>query len=141
VWERKVLRTIFGAVCEQGEWHIRMNDEIHKLYGELELVAEVKKRRLQYLGHVVRMEEDRISKKILDQHPGGRRKPGKLRKRWLYDVTKDLEVLGLRGWRRWALDRKEWVKACRRGQGPSWTVGRGNDCEWAVHISLVLKRL
>jgi hypothetical protein len=32
--------------------------KVYKLYGERELVAEVQKRRLQYLGHVVRMEED-----------------------------------------------------------------------------------
>jgi hypothetical protein len=31
---------------------------VYKLYGEVALVAEVKKRRLQCLGHVVRMEED-----------------------------------------------------------------------------------
>jgi hypothetical protein len=74
------------------------------------LVAEVKKRRLQYLGHVVRIEEDRVPKKILDQHPGGRRKRGKPRKRWLDDGTKDLEVLGIRGWRR-RVDRKEWAKS------------------------------
>jgi hypothetical protein len=93
--ERKVLHKIFGAVCEEGEWRIRTNDEVYKLYGELELIVEVKKRRLQYLCHVVRMEEDRFPKKILDQHPGGRRKPGRTRKRWLDDVTKDLEVFGI----------------------------------------------
>jgi hypothetical protein len=58
VRERKVLRKNFGTVCEQGEWRVGTNDEVYKLYGELELVAEVKRRRLQYLGHVVRMEED-----------------------------------------------------------------------------------
>jgi hypothetical protein len=106
VWERKVLPKIFGALCEQGEWLIRENEEVYKLYGELQLVAEVKKRRLQYVSHVVRLEEDRVTKKILDQHPGDRRKPGRPRKRWLDDVTKDLEVLGIRGWRRRPLDRK-----------------------------------
>jgi hypothetical protein len=76
-----------------------------KLYGELELVADVKNRRLQCLGHVVRM-EDRVPKKILHQHPGDRRKPDRLRKRWLDDITNDLEVLGIQGCR-----RKEWVKS------------------------------
>jgi hypothetical protein len=67
VWEkREVLRKIFGAVCVEGEWHIRTNDEVYKPYGELELAAEVKKTRLQYLGHVVRMEEDTVPKKIPD---------------------------------------------------------------------------
>jgi hypothetical protein len=104
-------RFFSGAICEQGEWRIRTNDEVYKLYGELKFAAEVKKRRLQYLGHVVRRVEDTVPKKILDQHPGGRTKPGRLRKRWLDDVTKDLEVLGIRGWRRRALDRKEWAKS------------------------------
>jgi hypothetical protein len=55
-----------------------------------------------YLG----MGEERVSKRILDQHPGGRRKPGRPRKGCLDDVTKDLEVLGIRGWRRRALGPK-----------------------------------
>jgi hypothetical protein len=96
---------------EEGEWRIRTNDEVYKLYGELELVAEVKKRRLQYLVHVVRMKEDRVPKKILDQHPWDRRKSGRPRKRWLDDVNKDVEVFGIRGWRRRALDRKKWAKS------------------------------
>jgi hypothetical protein len=79
--------------------------------GSSKLVADIKRRRLRYLGHVVRMEEDKVPKKILDQHPGARRKPGRPRKRWLDDVTKDLEVLGVRGYRRRALDKKEWVKS------------------------------
>jgi hypothetical protein len=54
--------------------------------------------------------EDRVPKKFLDQHPRGRRKPGRPRKRWLDDVTKDLAALGIRGWWRRVLDRKEWAK-------------------------------
>jgi hypothetical protein len=57
------------------------------------------------------MQKERVPKKLPDQQPGGKRKPGRPRKRWLDDVTKDLEVLQLRGWRRRALDREEWAKA------------------------------
>jgi hypothetical protein len=66
VWERKVLRKIFGAVCEEGEWRIRTNDEVYKLY------CGARTRRLQYLGHVVKMEEHRVPRKILEKHPAGR---------------------------------------------------------------------
>jgi hypothetical protein len=92
---------------------MRMNDEVYKLYGELELVVKVRKRRLQYLGHVVRMEEDRVPKKILDQHPGGRRKSDRLRKRWLDDVFKDLKCLDFK-----AGGGRAWAGNDRRGQGP-----------------------
>ncbi|PNF14755.1 hypothetical protein B7P43_G08348 [Cryptotermes secundus] len=88
-----------------------MNYKNYKLYREFELEVEAKMRRLQYLGHVVGMKENEVPKKILDQHPVGRGKPGRPRKRWLDDVTKDLEVLGLQDWRRQALDREERAKA------------------------------
>jgi hypothetical protein len=71
----------------------------------------IKKTRLQCLSHVVRIEEDRVHKKIFDHHLGSRRKSGRMRKRWLDHVTKDLEVLGVRGCRRRALDRKEGAKS------------------------------
>jgi hypothetical protein len=112
----------FARCLAQGEWRIRKNDEVYKLYGELQLLVEVKKRRLQYVGHVVRMEEGRVPKKILDQHPGGRRKPGRPRKGSLDDVTKDLEVI--RGWGGGYLGQERMGEIFRRGQGPSWTVAR-----------------
>jgi hypothetical protein len=59
------------------------------------------------------MQEERVPNKILDEHPGGRRKPDRPRKRWLDDVTKNLEALGFRGWRKLAFDREEWAKAVR----------------------------
>jgi hypothetical protein len=44
------------------------------------------------------------------------KKLGRPRKRWLDDVTKDLEVLGIRGCRRRALDRIEWAKSVREAR-------------------------
>lgn len=111
VWERKVLRKIFRAICEAGEWRIRTNQEVYHLYEKIDLVAEAKKRRLRYLGHVVRMEGERVPKKALDQQPGGRRKPGRPRKRWIDDVREDVQALGIRNWRRCAVDKEEWAKA------------------------------
>jgi hypothetical protein len=37
-----VLRKIYGPVCENGEWRIRTNIELMELYGELDIVTEVK---------------------------------------------------------------------------------------------------
>jgi hypothetical protein len=99
-----------------------MNDEVYKLCGELELIAEVKKRRLQYLGHIVRTQEDRVSKNVLDQYPGGRRKPGRSRKRCHQGFgsawDSRLEEVGL--------GQERMCKICTRGQGPSWTVASGD---------------
>ena len=49
IWERKVLRKIFGAICVAGYWMSRTNEEVRQLYGELDIVTEVKKGRMKWL--------------------------------------------------------------------------------------------
>ena len=41
------------------------NEELHSLYRSPNIVRVIKSRRLRWAGHVARMEEDRISFKIL----------------------------------------------------------------------------
>jgi len=43
IWERKVLRKIFGPICVAGYWRSRTNEEVRQLYGELDIVTEIKK--------------------------------------------------------------------------------------------------
>ena len=74
-WESKVLRRIFGP-----------KKEIEQLYGNPNIIAEIKSKRISWLGHVIRMEESRIDKKLFNGKPGGRRKTGRPRLRWLDDV-------------------------------------------------------
>jgi hypothetical protein len=38
-----VLRKIFGLICVAGYWRNRTNDEVRQLYGELDVVTEIKK--------------------------------------------------------------------------------------------------
>jgi hypothetical protein len=47
-----VLRKIYGPVYDNGIWRIRTNKELMVLYQELNIVAEIKKARLRWLGHV-----------------------------------------------------------------------------------------
>jgi len=42
IWERNVLRKIFGPICVVGYWRSRTN-EVRQLYGELDIVTEIKK--------------------------------------------------------------------------------------------------
>lgn len=107
-WERKILRRIYGAVEDSGVWRQRTNSELYNLYGEPTLVAEVKKARVRWLGHVERMPEGRAPREVLHGRPAGRRRQGRPRMRWLDDVEDDLRALGVRGWRRRALDREDW---------------------------------
>jgi hypothetical protein len=54
VWERKVLRKIYGHVCENGECRIDKNTELMELYDELYIATEVKRMRLRWLGQMER---------------------------------------------------------------------------------------
>jgi hypothetical protein len=49
--------------------------------GQLDIIAEIKSKRLEWLGRVTRMEENRMVKRVFEGHPGGRRKTDRPRKR------------------------------------------------------------
>jgi len=44
IWERKVLRKIFGPICVAGYWRSRTNEEVRQLCGELDIVTDIKKK-------------------------------------------------------------------------------------------------
>jgi hypothetical protein len=49
-------------------------------------VRYVKSKRMAWLGHVMRMEGERIPKRVLEWKPMGRRNRGRPRKRWIEDI-------------------------------------------------------
>jgi hypothetical protein len=63
---RRILRKIFGSVQnEDGSWRIRMNYELNELIGNADIVRFIKSRRIAWLGHVMRMDDKRTPKIIL----------------------------------------------------------------------------
>jgi hypothetical protein len=54
------------------------------MYGQPDIIVEIK--RLEWLGYVRRMEQNRMVKRVFEGQPGGRRKNGRSRKRWLDDI-------------------------------------------------------
>jgi hypothetical protein len=90
------------------------------LFQELDIVAEIKKARLRWLGHVERMSEDRVIKKLYMSKPEGR-SVGRPKMRWLDDVEEDLRKMRISGWRGKARRRGEWKSVLREVkvlQGP-----------------------
>jgi hypothetical protein len=45
VWERKVLRRMFGPLKEHGRWMIRMNAELEQCYKTTSIVTTIRTRR------------------------------------------------------------------------------------------------
>jgi len=70
-------------------------------------VTVIKIRRLECLGHVIRVNETRSVKKIFEGKLEGRGGRGRPRLRWINDVEDDLRKLGVKQWRMKALDREE----------------------------------
>ena len=60
VFERKMLRRIYGPICEEATWRSRYTEELYCLYDETDLVTTIKITRLRWEGHVVRMQENHL---------------------------------------------------------------------------------
>jgi hypothetical protein len=108
-WERKILRKIYGPTYENGHWRIKINSELESKYKSRDIVSVIKVRRLEWLGHIIRMNETRTVKKMFEEKLGGRRGRGRPRLRWMDVVEDDLRNMRIKRWRIKALDRVEWA--------------------------------
>jgi hypothetical protein len=105
-------------VREEEECRIRTKGEIQQLYQKPDIVVEIKRERMRWAGHVQRMPEERVVKKIFPGQPGGSRRKGRPRLRWVDDLEEDLKKIGISGWRRMAEDRKGWRRRLLQRSGP-----------------------
>jgi len=80
IFEKKILRRIYGPKYEDGEWRSRTNREIEELSKGENIVKWIKGQSISWLGHLERMEEDRMAKKVFTQELEGTRRRGKPRK-------------------------------------------------------------
>jgi len=111
------LRRIYGPTQEGGCWRPRWNNELYSLYNEPNIVEDIIIRRLEWAGHIIRTEEERISKKVLNGNFHTTRPVGKPRTRWADVVQRDaLQLPGITGWRRRAVHRDEWRRLMREAK-------------------------
>jgi hypothetical protein len=82
LFEKKILRSIFGAVEDKGQWRRRYNFELYTLYDEPDFVKYIKINRLKWAGHVMRMDNNRITEGMLNTRPEGKRGTGRPKLRW-----------------------------------------------------------
>ena len=87
--ERKILRKILGArKRNDGTWRRRTNEDLYK---ETEKLTDtMRKRRLKYYGHLTRMDESRVTKKIFNYIT-----KMKSTTNWVEEVRKDMEESGI----------------------------------------------
>ena len=63
IFERKILRRIYGPVIDGGRWRIRTNQELYQLCGENDIVKFCKLSRLRWAGHVICQDDDDLSRR------------------------------------------------------------------------------
>lgn len=114
-WERKMLRRIFGGIKTEDGWRRRTNEELRNIYKEPLISAYIRSQRIRWIGHIERMNGDRMPKIILQRKPIGKKKKGRPRKRWKNEVIGDLEKLNIKDWKEKARDRRKWRDITARG--------------------------
>jgi hypothetical protein len=57
IFERRILRTIYGPINENGMWRTRDSNELYTLYDEIDIVKVIRLGRWMWLGHLCRMQE------------------------------------------------------------------------------------
>ena len=90
--------------------------ELNELLGNADIVRFIKSRRMAWLRHVMRMDGGRIPRRILEWKSMGRRIRGRPRKRWIEDVEEDIQMMGIRGWRKLSKERAEWKKIAEKAK-------------------------
>ena len=96
VFERKILRKIYGPVKENELWRIRQNGELEAI---INIVRFIKCQRIRWLGHIERMQDTAIPKKKMYGKLYATRRRGRPRMRWLNEVSMDLRKMGINEWR------------------------------------------
>jgi hypothetical protein len=114
LFERKVLRYIFGAKQENGTWRKRYNYELYEKFNEPNIVNYIKVKRLAWARHFVRMNNDRTLKKIFNTKPNGVRIVGRPKLRWEDGVDQDIRRLEDKNWRKVTLNGDEWAKLLKK---------------------------
>ena len=105
------------------EWRRCHNHELIALSGLPPISSVIRSHRLQYAGHIARMEERQLTRRVMLGKPIGTRPRGRPRKQWMDNVTEDLDTLEINPnkWMELAEDRALWrqtVKVAMDHLGP-----------------------
>jgi hypothetical protein len=85
----KILSTDFRKIYLNVKFRRNKIEHIKEIMGLKEkpdIIDIIERKRLQWYGHVKRMQEERLPKSIMEWIPGERRKRGRRRKTWMEGV-------------------------------------------------------
>jgi hypothetical protein len=62
------------------------------------------------------MDDERTPKRISEWKHIGMRIGGRPRKRWIVDIKEDIQIMGIRRWRKQCKERAEWKRITERAK-------------------------
>ena len=116
VFERKILRKIFGPTKENQLWRIKTNDELDKLIKHHNIINHIKVLRLGWFGHVQRMPDSRIVTKIFKWTPLTARPKGRPKQRWEDNIIQDIRQMNIKTWTACVQDRAKWKNVIEKAK-------------------------
>jgi hypothetical protein len=89
---RRILGTVYDN--EKDTWRIITNEKIYAVVKKPTVTETIRLHRLRWFGHVQRMDENRIPKRVLYMNLGSTRPRGRPRNRWQDEVREDGRLVG-----------------------------------------------
>jgi GTP1/Obg family GTP-binding protein len=89
-------------------WRIRCNEALNTLLKGEDIVRFIKSQRIRWLGHVERMEDNTVLKRMLKGRLYSKKRKGRPRMRWLDYVESNLKKMEVKGWNEEMMDREQW---------------------------------
>ena len=108
---RRILDPVYDN--EKENWRISTNEEMYANIKKPTKTETIRLHRLRLFGHVQRMEENRISKRVVYMNMETTRPRGRPRNRWLDEVREDGRMVGGEEWQEKVYDREEWRRLLR----------------------------
>ena len=108
---RRILGPVYGN--EKENWRILISKEIYVSVKQPTMTETIMLNRLRWFGHVQRMEENRIPKRVLYMNLETTILRGRPRYRWQDEVREDVRIVGGGGWQEKVHNREEWKNLLR----------------------------
>ena len=135
-FENKCLRRITNTSWSDFKSNTRLREETGQEY----VSTVIRRRRWKYIGHALRMGEDRLPRQVLHWTPEGKRKRGRPRetlRRTIIRESRNVNIRDIQDMQDLALDRQRWrtvVAALCAIHGPigTWLISMKTDREFGI---------
>ena len=94
----------------------KYNYELYEMFNDSNNFIHIKVKRLAWAGHLKRMSDGRTLKKIFNTKPDGTKSVGRPKLGWKDGVVQDTRILGVKSWKKAALNREEWTNLLKKAR-------------------------